>query len=92
MTKSDNASRMHKLVKQFQESGQSRKEFAAAQGIKAGKLYYWISKSAKARQAVPWPAAPERNFVPIAVTPGQKQEMRSIIIRCTSGIEIEIPV
>jgi len=44
MAKKDTASRMRKLVDEFSVSGQSRKAFAAAHGIKEGKLQYWISK------------------------------------------------
>ena len=90
MTKTDNASRMRKLVNQFQDSGQSQKEFAAAHGLKEGKLYYWISKLAKSQQSLTPLETPKKDFVAIEVTP--EQESRNILIRCTSGVEIEIPL
>jgi hypothetical protein len=34
MAKNDTSSQMRKLVKQFKDSGQSQKEFAAAHGLK----------------------------------------------------------
>lgn len=92
MTKKDNASRMCKLVMEFEESGQSQKEFSAAHGIKQGKLYYWISKLTKQQQGVSSSSVSENNFVPITLTSEEEQEIRSIIIRCTSGVEIEIPL
>ncbi|WP_142785975.1 IS66 family insertion sequence element accessory protein TnpA [Changchengzhania lutea] len=90
MTKKDTASRMHKLVKQYQGSGQSQKEFAASHDIKEGKLYYWVSKLTKPRQVVSGSGSSEKNFVPIAFPALQEQQVRSIIIRCSSGVEIEI--
>ncbi len=40
MTKKDTASQMRKLVKKFNHSDQSQKEFAATHGLKKEKLYY----------------------------------------------------
>ncbi len=90
MRKNDNASVMFKLVKDFETSNKSQKEFAAAHGIKPGKLSYWIFKLTKDQQAVSLLSASDNNFVPITLT--SEDEMRSIIIRCTSGVEIEIPL
>jgi len=89
MTKRDTASLMRKLVKQFEDSGQSRREFASAHGIKEGKLHYWISKLTKPQVS---DSAVENNFVPIAIAPMAVQETGNIIIRCTNGVEIEIPL
>jgi len=86
MTKSGNASRMHKLVKQFRDSGLSQKEFAASHGLTTGKLHYWVSKTARPERS----AAPKKDFVAISVTP--ELEDRNIVIRLKSGVEIEIPV
>jgi transposase-like protein len=90
MAKKDTASQMHKLVKQFRDSGQSQKEFAAAHGLKEGKLYYWISKLSKSEQSVTPLTTPKKDFVAIEVTP--EQEGRNIMIRLKSGVEIEIPL
>lgn len=90
MTKKNNASHMRKLVKLYQESGQSQKEFAAAHGLKEGKLYYWISKLSKPQQSVAPLATPKKDFVAIEVTP--EQEAGCIMIRLKSGVEIEIPL
>jgi len=92
MTKKDTASQMHKLVKEFEASGQSRREFAAAHGIKEGKLHYWISKLTKSKKLISGSSISEKNFVPIAVSSIPEQEVRSILIRLTSGVEIEIPL
>jgi len=82
---------MRKLVKQFKVSCQSQKEFAAAHGLKEGKLYYWISKLSKPQQSVsPCLGTPKKDFVSIEITP--EQEGRSIMIRLKSGVEIEIPL
>ena len=89
MTKRDTASLMRKLVKQFEDSGQSRREFASAHGIKQGKLHYWISKLTKPQVS---DSAVENNFVPIVIAPVAVQETGNIIIRCTNGVEIEIPL
>jgi len=88
MTKNGTASRMRKLVKEFKNSGQSQKAFAASHGIKEGKLHYWISKLTKPQQSVT--VTPKKDFVAIEVTP--EQEDRCIMIRLKSGIEIEIPL
>lgn len=90
MTKNDTASQMRKLVKQFKSSGQSQKGFAAAHGLKEGKLYYWINKLSKPQQSVSPLVPPKKDFVAIEVRPDQ--EGRSIMIRLKSGVEIEIPL
>ena len=90
MTKKDTASKMRDLVKQFKDSGQSQKEFAAAHGLKEGKLYYWVSKLSKPKQSVTPLVIPRKDFVAIEVAP--EQEGRSIMIRLKSGVEIEIPL
>ena len=92
MTKKDTALEMHKLIKELEISGQSKSAFAAANGIKEGKLYYWISKLATSKKAVSRSATSEKNFVPIDVSSIPKQEDRSILIRCVTGVEIEIPL
>ena len=92
MTKKDTASQKHKLVKDFEISGQSQREFAASHGIKEGELYYWISKLRKSKKVVSEPTTSQKSFVPIAVSSIPAQEVRSILIRCTSGVEIEIPL
>ena len=81
---------MRKLVKEFHTSGLDQKQFAEANGISKGKLHYWIKKL-----SVPSPTKlPDvtSNFVPITLTSQQEQQVRSIIIRCSSGVEIEIPL
>lgn len=90
MANKDIASQMGKLVKQFKDSGQSQKEFAAAHGLKEGKLYYWISKLSKPQHSVTPLVTPKKDFVAIEVTP--EQEASSIIIRLNNGVEIEIPL
>ena len=86
MTKSGNASRMHKLVEEFRESGLSQKDFAASYGLTTGKMHYWVSKMARPERS----AGPRNGFVAISVTP--EPEGRNIVIRLKSGVEIEIPV
>lgn len=88
MTKKDNALWMRKLVKEFRDSGRSQKEFASAHGIKETKLHYWRSKLSKPT-FVTADRAPS-HFVPIEVVPAQ--EVRTILIRCKNGVEIEIPI
>jgi hypothetical protein len=90
MTKKGNASRMHKLVKEFRDSGRSQKEFAAAHGLSEGKMHYWVSKLARAGRPAPPSIAAKKDFVAISVTP--ELEDRNIVIRLKSGVEIEIPV
>ncbi len=90
MTKKDTASQMRRLVKKFNDSGQSQKEFAARHGLKEGKLYYWISKLSKPQQSVAPLSTPKKDFVAIEVTP--EQEAGCIMIRLKSGVEIEIPL
>lgn len=90
MTNKDTASHMRKLIKQFEASGQSQKEFASDHGLKEGKLYYWIRKLSKPQHSVPPLIATKKDFVAIEVTP--EQESRSILIRLKSGVEIEIPL
>ncbi|WP_439953502.1 hypothetical protein [Gelidibacter salicanalis] len=53
-----------------------------------GKLHCWIKKLSS---AITSPDRPSY-FVPITFPSGQEQEIRSISIRCASGVEIEIPV
>lgn len=79
---------MTKLVALYKESGQSQKEFAVSHGVSEGKLHYWITKISKPEKVKP--VSKKVGFVPIEVVPGQVG--RTILIRCTSGVEIEIPV
>lgn len=86
MTKKATESQKRKLVKKFNDSNQSQKDFAKAHELTEGKLHYWISKLTKPEQSV----TPKKDFVSIEVTP--EQESRSIMIRLKSGVEIEIPL
>ncbi len=63
MTKSGNASRMHKLVKDFRDSGLSQKEFAATHGLTPGKMHYWVSKLARPERPAPPSIVPKKDFV-----------------------------
>lgn len=90
MTKNGNASRMHKLVKEFRDSGRSQKEFAAAHGLSPGKMHYWVSKTARPERSAPPSIVPKKDFVAISVTP--QRDNRNIVIRLKSGVEIEIPI
>ncbi len=90
MTKKDTASQMRRLVKKFNDSGQSQKEFAARHGLKEGKLYYWVSKLSKSSESVSPSTISKKDFVAIEVTP--EQGAGSIMIRLKSGVEIEIPL
>ena len=90
MKKNANASRMHKLVKEFRDSGLSQKEFAATHGLTPGKMHYWVSKTARVEPSSPPSIVPKKDFVAISVTP--ELEDRNIVIRLKSGVEIEIPV
>ena len=90
MTKTDTASQMRNLVKEFHNSGLDQKHFARANGISKGKLHYWIKKiSLSSPTKLPDTTG---DFVPITLTSEQAQEVRNIIIRCTNGVEIEIPL
>jgi len=92
MAKKDTASRMRKLVDEFSVSGQSRKAFAAAHGIKEGKLQYWISKLTASKKETSIAATLEKDFVPITLPGVAPLEGRNILIRLQSGVEIEIPL
>jgi len=92
MTKKDTASRMGKLVKEFRSSAHSRKAFAAAHGIKEGKLQYWISKLAKSKKSVSESRNSVQDFVPITLPASEQPEVRNILIRLQNGVEIEIPL
>jgi len=81
---------MLKLVKEFRQSGQSQKEFSSLHGLTEGKLNYWICKFEKSQSEDSPSVAPAKQFISIGVTP--LQENRSILIRCQSGVEIEIPL
>ena len=81
---------MRRLVKKFNDSGQSQKEFAARHGLKEGKLYYWVSKLSKSSESVSPSTISKKDFVAIEVTP--EQEAGCIMIRLKSGVEIEIPL
>ena len=93
MTKKENFSRMRKLVKEFEDSNQSRKAFASAHNIKEGKLQYWITKFTKPKKS-PSVAAPaeNKNFTPISISPMAANEPRLITIRTAKGLTIEIPL
>ena len=82
---------MGKLVKEYGQSRESQKSFAAAHGLSEGKLHYWIKKLSRPSKVLP--PASEPAFVPIAITPSPSgQTDQVILIRLTSGVEIEIPV
>ena len=90
MSKANTASQMRKLVRLYQESGQSQRAFSALHGLKQGKLQYWISKLSKPSPSCSRSATSKKDFVSIALAP--EHEGRSIMIRCASGVEIEIPL
>lgn len=90
MTTQEKTSAMLKLVKEFNESGQSQKAFSSLHGLTEGKLNYWICKFKKSQFEGSRSVAPAKDFVSIGVVP--LQENRSILIRCQSGVEIEIPL
>lgn len=79
------------LVKEYMESGQSQKAFAASHGINEGKLHYWIKKLSNPDNTFRLSGRPA--FVPIEIAPSPSRKTdRAILIRLTSGVEIEIPV
>ena len=82
-------SKMRKLVSEYHKSGQSQKFFAAAHNLKKGKLNYWIHKFAIEKPAS---SLPKSDFVPLSVCTTSTDTEKHLIIRCTSGVEIEIPI
>ena len=93
MTKQDQATSMFKLVKEFEASGQSQKDFARAHGIKKGKLHYWICKSRNQKQkSSRSSSSSKKNFVPLLVPAVSEPTGQRILIRCSHGVEIEIPL
>lgn len=91
MSRRNIASDMAKLVDQYKASGQSKKVFAAFHGVSKGKLHYWIKKLSKPDKVLH--LANESSFVPIEITPLPSEKTdQAIVIRLTSGVEIEIPV
>ncbi|WP_281991527.1 IS66 family insertion sequence element accessory protein TnpA [Aquimarina aggregata] len=78
MSKKDIASQMRKLVKQFKNSVQSQKEFAATHGLKEGKLYYWVSKLSKPQQSVTPLTPSKKDFVAIEVRSEEEDLPRKI--------------
>ncbi len=91
MSKETNASKMEKLVKAYLLSGQSQKAFAAAHGVSENKMYYWIKKLSNTNSSTSKKESSKTDFVPISVTPINIPK-GVIVIRCISGVEIEIPV
>ena len=89
MTQSSIASEMQKLVTSYYESGQSQSTFARAHGISKGKLCYWIQKFPRK----PAEKSTKSNFVPLSAAPSsQPGSSRSMYIRLSDGVEIEIPL
>lgn len=83
--------KMIKLVKSYQESGESQKVFALSQGLSKGKLNYWIKKLSEASK-ISTPSEVS-SFMPIELTALSKGKTdKNIIIRLGNGIEIEIPI
>jgi len=82
---------MVKMVRKYEASGQSQRDFALVHGLSKSKLHYWIKKLSKPDKVLP--KANEFPFVPIEITtsPSRKTD-QTILIRLTSGVEIEIPV
>jgi transposase-like protein len=82
---------MQELVSQYKSSGQSQMEFSLAHNISKSKLHYWIKKLETIGKVSTVVSA--ATFVPIAITPTASQKTdQAIVIRLTSGIEIEIPI
>ncbi len=82
---------MVKLIDKYETSGQSQKAFSAAHGLSKSKLHYWIKKLAKSQKALP--STTEPAFVPLAIIPSPIEKPdKVILIRLTSGVEIEIPL
>ena len=79
---------MLKLVTAYGSSNQTQEVFAASHGISKGKLHYWMKKLSRYSVSQPFTKTP--SFVPIEVT--APQVACSILIRCSNGVEIEIPV
>ena len=81
-------SKMRKLVAEYHKSGQSQKLFASSHDLRESKLSYWIRKFAKTE---PVSKASISDFVPLSVTTSTTTE-KYLVIRCSSGVEIEIPL
>jgi len=81
---------MRKLVSQYHLSGQSQREFSSAHGVTEGKLHYWIKKLASSSTDQAPEATVSKAFVPISITDVKAD--RILLIRCASGVEIEIPI
>jgi hypothetical protein len=88
MSKTTNSAAMESLVSRFHLSGQDQKSFAQSNGISKGKLHYWIKKLAAPSKTAP--SGQSTNFIPLEVE--QAPTARFIVIRCASGVEIEIPL
>lgn len=89
MSNTSTESKMRKLVSQYHVSGQSQREFSSLHGVTEGKLHYWIKKLISSEDQAPEVSA-SKSFIPISITDVKSE--RIILIRCSSGVEIEIPI
>ena len=91
MSKSRLSQQMKKLVREYYQSGKSKKDFATSHGVSLSKLSYWITKLLKPDKSLS--LAKESSFTPIAIPSSPSREADPvIIIRLANGVEIEIPV
>ena len=79
MTSNERRQKMTQLVEQWQQSGQSQKSFAEAQGVKLFTLRYWIKKQRT-----------QDNHTAAFIQLGS-QATNGINIRYPNGAELQLP-
>src|SRR5262249_21671284 len=80
------------LVARFEESGKSRREFAATSGVGLAIFQYWLYKLRREREAmvVRKVAAPDVRLVPVTVKARPAAAARVELRVC--GVRLRIPV
>jgi hypothetical protein len=78
--------RMLQLVREWEESGKTQKEFVEEHGIKVHTFQYWITKKKRIGQRDSGNGVKSQGFIEL-----KPSENSCILVRYPNGIELHLP-
>ena len=79
--------RMYELVESWRSSGQSKRDFSKARGIKPHVLYYWIKQYEQHNSRAPIDSAPSK-FIPLQVSSPLSTVLTIVY---PNGVQVQLP-
>lgn len=79
------------ILRDYEQSGQSKAEFAACHGISLATLRQWIYRRRAKVGMVNQGDLPLSGFVPVRMKTPADDGASSVLIRCPSGHEVVLP-